>query len=159
MGRYLCISITFLDPLFHGKGNDETPEWPPSPMRLFQALLAGSRTGCRNREWSDAKAGAFRWLEQRKPPLIVAPTAHPAPAARTLFVPNNDSDKKFDHQDRLTSKVVQPHRLIGSDQLHYLWTVEESDWASAQPHAELLCREARNLLDRKSVRVWIECRS
>ncbi|MER3462825.1 MAG: type I-U CRISPR-associated protein Cas5/Cas6, partial [Armatimonadota bacterium] len=45
MTRHLCISVTPLDDLFHGKGDDDEPEWPPSPMRLFQALVAGSRTG------------------------------------------------------------------------------------------------------------------
>jgi CRISPR-associated protein Csb2 len=145
MKRYLCISVTLLDPLFHGKGDRDEPEWPPSPMRLFQTLLAGSRTSCRNREWSDAKADAFRWLEKRKPPLILAPAARRAPAY-TLFVPNNDSDKKFDRQDRLTGKVVEPHRLMDGNQVHYLWTIEEDDWTSIQPHADLLCRETRHLL-------------
>lgn len=145
MHRYLCISVTLLDPLFHGKGDRDEPEWPPSPMRLFQALLAGSRAGCRNLEWSEAKAAAFRWLEQRRPPLIIAPAARRT-TTHTLFVPNNDSDKKFDRQDRLTSKIVQPHRMMDGDQVNYLWTIEESDWASVQPHAELLCREARHLM-------------
>jgi len=88
--KYLCISITFLDPLFHGQGDGYEPEWPPSPMRLFQALLAGARTGCRERAWSDAKAEAFRWLEKRDPPEIITPRVHRAPAY-TLYVPNNDS--------------------------------------------------------------------
>lgn len=131
--------------MFHGKGDNDEPEWPPSPLRFFQALLAGSRTGCRNREWSDAKADAFRWLEQRKPPLILAPATHQA-SVYTLFVPNNDSDKKFDRQERLTSKIVQPHHLMNGDRLHYLWAIEESDWPSVQRHAELLCCETHHLM-------------
>ncbi len=151
MIRYLCISVTFLDVLFHGKRDAGEPEWPPSPMRLFQALLAGSRTGWRNREWSDAKAEAFRWLERRDPPHIVAPEARPA-AAYTLFVPNNDGDRKWDRQDRLTSKIARPHRLICPDEtdqsqsLHYLWAIPEEAWPTARPHAQLLCREARHLM-------------
>ena len=151
MVNHLSISVTFLDPLFHGKGDHE-PEWPPSPMRLFQALLAGSRTGWRERSWSDAKADAFRWLERRAPPQIVAPEARPA-AAYTLFVPNNDGDRKFDRQDRLTSKIARPHRLVSRDdeaeqrqRLHYLWSIPEEEWVTARPHAELLCWEARHLL-------------
>lgn len=144
MTRHLCISVTLLDSLFHGKGDGDEPEWPPSPMRLFQALLAGSRAGCRNRDWSDAKRNAFRWLE-RQPPIIIAPTARCAPA-HTLFVPNNDSDKAFDRQERLTGKIVHPHRLVGGDTMHYLWSIEENEWPSAQSHVELLCREARHLL-------------
>ncbi len=43
MTSYLCISVTFLDPLYHGRLNgDRTAEWPPSPLRLYQALLAGA---------------------------------------------------------------------------------------------------------------------
>jgi len=151
MTHHLCVSVTFLDPLFHGAGDNDA-EWPPSPMRLFQALLAGSRSGCRERAWSDAKADAFRWLERRDPPQIVAPEARPA-AAYTLFVPNNDSDKEPDRQDRLTSKVVRPHWIACREDetdrrqaLHYLWPIPEEEGIAARPHAELLCREARHLL-------------
>ena len=84
MMRYLSMSVTFLDPLFHGRGDGDVPEWPPSPMRLFQAMLAASRVGCHNREWSDKHAAAFRWLERRKPPDIVAPRARLAPGVNTV---------------------------------------------------------------------------
>jgi CRISPR-associated protein Csb2 len=152
MAHHLCISATLLDPLFHGKRDRDEPEWPPSPMRLFQALLAGARTGCRNSAWSEAKAEAFRWLERRDPPQIVAPEARLA-AAYTFFVPNNDGDKRFDRQDRLTSKVARPHRLVCRDEetdprpaVHYLWPIPEEEWTTARPHVELLGREARHLL-------------
>ncbi len=145
MSGYLCISVTFLDPLFHGKGDGNEPEWPPSPMRIFQALLAGSRTGCRNIEWSAVKSNAFRWLERRKAPVIITPCTRLAPASR-LFVPNNDSDKAFDRQDRLTTKSIRPHRLLDGDTLHYLWQIDESDEGPTKACAELLCREAKHLL-------------
>lgn len=145
MTRYLCMSVMLLDPLFHGKGDGDEPEWPPSPMRLYQALLAGCRTGCRNREWSIAKTEAFRWLELRQPPEIVAPAVHRG-KAHTLFVPNNDGDRAFDRQDRLTGKEVRPHHLLNGDTLHYVWPIEENEWASARPHVESLCRDARHLL-------------
>lgn len=146
MTRHLCISVTLLDPLFHGKGDSDEPEWPPSPMRLFQALVAGSRSGCRNAEWSETKAEAYRWLERRNPPLIVGPPARPA-AAYTLFVPNNDADKKFERQERLTDKSVRPHRMVndGPKSLHYAWAIAEDEWFESRSHAELLCGEARHL--------------
>lgn len=154
--RFLCISVTFLDPLFHGKKDEDTPEWPPSPMRLFQALIAGSRAGCRNSRWSsdnqDPFRAAFCWLEQCEPPQILAPEVS-STVGYTLFVPNNDSDKKFDRQDRLTSKVARPHRIsIGShirdlrQRLYYLWSIAEDQWPTARKHAELICHEARHLL-------------
>jgi len=144
--RYLCISVTLLDPLFHGKGDDDAPEWPPSPMRLFQALVAGSHAACRNADWSEANAEAYRWLEQRKPPIIIGPFARPA-AAYTLFVPNNDADKKFERQERLTEKTVRPHCIVkgGRKALHYVWAIAEDEWVQAQSHVELLCAEARHL--------------
>lgn len=151
MTRYLCISVTFLDPLFHGKGDDDAPEWPPSPMRLFQALVAGSRTGCRNWEWSKAVREAFCWLERCDPPLIVGPGARRA-TAYTLFVPNNDADRKFERQDRLTSKVVWPHWIVNSASeaplggtLHYLWAIQDNEWIEARAHVDILLHAARYL--------------
>ena len=148
MTRYLCISVTFLDPLFHGKCDHDEPEWPPSPLRLFQALLKGARTGCRNLRWSPAKADAFRALEHCAPPLIVAPDALRF-ESYTLFVPNNDSDKEFNRQNRLTSKVSHPYRLsekVEDRRIHYLWHIGTQKGSLAVGHAELLCDEARNLL-------------
>lgn len=146
MTRHLCISVTFLDPLFHGKGDRDAPEWPPSPMRLFQALVAGSHSGCRNADWSETKAEAYHWLERRNPPIIVGPAARPA-AAYTVFVPNNDADKKFERQDRLTDKAVRPHRMVndGAVSLHYAWAIAEDEWIESRLHAELVCGEARHL--------------
>lgn len=151
MSVHLCISVTLLDDLFHGCRDGDEPEWPPSPMRLFQALLAGSRLACRNGEWNGEKAEAFRWLERQEPPTIITPEAQPA-SAYTLFVPNNDADAagKFDRQSRLTSKIVQPQRVVGVDctdirlpTLYYLWKVDNSEEVSR--HCAVLCQEARRL--------------
>jgi len=142
MNHYLCISVTFLDPLFHG-ASDEAPEWPPSPMRFFQALIAGSRTGCRGADWNEAREEALGWLGGLRPPLIIAPAACRS-LRSTLFVPNNDSDKSPDRQERLTGKEVWPHRLLGGDIVHFVWPLD-TDVAS-KARAEIICREARNLL-------------
>jgi CRISPR-associated protein Csb2 len=37
--QYFCISVHFLDGLFHGQTGQDRGEWPPSPLRLFQSLL------------------------------------------------------------------------------------------------------------------------
>ncbi len=144
MPGYLCITITLLDPLFHGQG-DHDPEWPPSPLRLFQALLAGAHAGCRGARWSEERAAAFRWLERQPPPLIVAPCARPASRC-TYFVPNNDSDKIQERQDRLTSKVAQPHRLVDGQTVNYLWALDPENASDATPTAGILLSEARGLL-------------
>lgn len=145
MSRYLCVSVTFLDPAFHGLKDADQPEWPPSPHRLFQALLAGSHAGCRSVEWSDEKAGAFRWLEERAAPLIIAPDIHRS-GGYTLFVPNNDGDKEPDRQDRLSPKIVKPQRMRGGEAVHYLWAIGEDEWNRSASAVEILTREARHLL-------------
>lgn len=142
MSHHLCISVTFLDPLFHGTGND-APEWPPSPMRLFQALLAGSRTGCRELCWDEHRADAFRWLGGLEAPLIIAPTAIRS-VCYMLFVPNNDSDEKPERHERLTGKAVWPHRLLDGNMVHFVWQLKNDSESKAK--AEILCRESRNLL-------------
>ncbi|MGH9969294.1 MAG: type I-G CRISPR-associated protein Csb2 [Pyrinomonadaceae bacterium] len=145
MTHYLCISLTFLGDLFHGKGDREEPEWPPSPWRLFQSLLAGSLAGCRKNGWPDARADAFRWLEQRNPPLILAPEARRA-LAYEFYVPKNESDKAPRREDRLDTKVARPHRLMNGNTVRYLWAIDEQEWPSAQRDVELLASEARRLL-------------
>ncbi|OFW05209.1 MAG: type I-U CRISPR-associated protein Cas5/Cas6 [Acidobacteria bacterium RIFCSPLOWO2_02_FULL_68_18] len=125
-------------------------------MRLFQALVAGSRAGWRNGRWTGKDGNelrtAFEWLERREAPEIVAPEAHKG-AAYKFFVPNNDSDQKFERQDRLTEKIVRPHRLATSVNdadrphiIHYVWSIGDLEWSSSRPHAEVLCREARHLM-------------
>ena len=42
MPDYLCISIRFLGGAFHGRADHGEPEWPPSPLRLYQAIVAAS---------------------------------------------------------------------------------------------------------------------
>ena len=155
MPRFLCISVTFLDTFFHGQGDGGNPEWPPSPMRLFQAMLAGSRMGVRKLRWVRDDWGglreAFLWLERQSAPEIIAPQASLA-SAYTLFVPNNDSDAALDRQDRLTAKFVRPQRLVPSNEpdglqtLHYLWDIPEVEWGASRRLAEVLVQESRHLM-------------
>jgi CRISPR-associated protein Csb2 len=84
-------------------------------------------------------------LEQRDAPLIITPDARPT-ATYMLYVPNNDSDKEFDRQDRLTSKIARPYRLMNGWTLHYLWRIDEGEWSSARSYVELLAHESRHLL-------------
>jgi CRISPR-associated protein Csb2 len=66
-------------------------------------------------------------------------------SAYTFFVANNGSDKKLNRQERLTSKVANPHRLLGHQTLHYLWTMDDTD-ESSKKCAEMMSNEARNLV-------------
>src|ERR1700730_13175967 len=39
---HFCLSVTFHDCRFHGRRDNGEPEWPPSPLRLFQSLVAAA---------------------------------------------------------------------------------------------------------------------
>src|SRR5262249_27496462 len=85
------LSVSFLDPAFHGRRDGGAPEWPPSPLRLFQALIAASAARWGERHHVAYARPALRWLEELPPPVIVAPpsvtgAAYPPP------VPNNAMD-------------------------------------------------------------------
>ena len=143
VGRYALISVTFLDPIFHGRADGDEPEWPPSPLRLFQALIAGAATASRSSGGiADADIAAFRWLEQQGPPLIVAPAGRRGQAYR-LSVPNNAMDVVAAAWSRgnetgrgdaspathRSMKMVTPIHLDGADTVHYAWPVPEGSAA------------------------------
>ncbi len=90
MARCLLIAVSFHDGRYHGEGDgfDDAKGWPPSPARLFQAMVAAAARGDMI-EQEDKKA--LRWLEGRPAPRIAAPPMHRGRAIK-LFVPNNDLD-------------------------------------------------------------------
>ena len=64
----LLISVRFHDGRYHGGG-----EWPPSPARLFQALVAGAARG---ENLCEHAVEAFEWLESLDAPVIAAPPTY-----------------------------------------------------------------------------------
>jgi CRISPR-associated protein Csb2 len=129
MARTICISATFLTGRYHGK------EWPPSPARLVQALVAGVKTGGYRRLWPEAEV-ALRWLERRPAPVILALPEVKLQRYR-LAVPNNDMDavarewaagKPADATKLRTMKDVAP-RLAGGNGPHvrYLWSLDSEE--------------------------------
>ena len=72
MSFHFCLTVRFLDSCFHGRG-DGGVEWPPSPMRAFQALIAAAARLGRGEPGESVVAG-LHWLESLEaPPMIVAP--------------------------------------------------------------------------------------
>ena len=77
-----------------------------------------------------APAGiALAWLQRHtrdRPPIIIAPKSKTGQAI-TRFVPNNDGDKKFDRQERLTGKPTIPTLFILEEdqkpEVHYVWDI------------------------------------
>lgn len=135
---HLLITIHWLDDRYHGLLDREgPPEWPPSPYRLFQALVAGV---ARRGELEAEPGGTLEWLERLSPPMIIAPRSCPGQVV-THFVPNNDGDKKPDRQNRLTGKTFRPTIMLDPPDIHYLWEIP-SDQVS---EAKAVCKAARYL--------------
>src|SRR5215469_12806511 len=91
MPSFLCISVRFLQDAFHGRRDSGEPEWPPSPNRLFQALVRTAATHWNDVEFSDRAIPALEWLEGQPAPDVVAPSTVSGAPYR-LSVPNNAMD-------------------------------------------------------------------
>lgn len=129
----LLITIRFLDDRYHGRSDGGEPEWPPSPFRVFQAMLAGAKA-----RWSDARADAFRWLEALPVPVIHAPHGR-LPAGVLTYVPNNNTD---DGEIRRTPKMIRPRVLDPSrHHVEYAWTLTDD----SRHHAEVIADCARHI--------------
>ena len=154
MPTHFCLSIRFLDPTFHGRGDGNRPEWPPSPLRVFQSLVMAA---ARRRGTSDFDA--LRWLEKQSAPILVAPVAIPAEASYRLSVPNNAMDivarawvrgndsntGDANPATHRTMKSIRPMLMMDGDEVHYLWPLTEPTDEKAQGHLETLCEVARSV--------------
>jgi CRISPR-associated protein Csb2 len=156
MPAYLDIAVTFLDPAFHGRADGGDPEWPPSPLRLFQALLAAAATRWRGDQFNDYSVPAFKWLQEQMPPLIVAPEPHTGNPIR-IAVPNNDLDTiasawakgkepKKQPSELKTLKTVRPTRLQGLEAVHYLWELPDPIPSEVRGFVDTLAATARSLV-------------
>src|SRR5262245_16020747 len=127
----LVVSVRFHEGRYHGK-----PEWPPSPGRLFQALLAAAAQGD---VLVEEDRSALAWLESLEPPIIAAPPARRGQGFRN-FVPNNDLDAVGGDPTRIgeirTPKLTQPILIPVDTPLLYFWWFEAGPKSS--PHAQRL---------------------
>ncbi len=136
MTRHLVLSFRFLSPWFHGRGDEGAAEWPPSPLRAFQAVVvAAARAGT-----LETARDALTWLERRGPPVIFAPEATDSTTGYRLSVPHNAMDlvgRQWSRGDEgsaaehRTMKNVRPLRLPGEAAVHYAWPIDGD--ASAAP--------------------------
>jgi CRISPR-associated protein Csb2 len=135
MSRSLCFTVRFLQgppATFHGRGERGQPEWPPSPLRLFQALVAAAAGRAVERNVSATDREALGWLESREPPEIHACRAVPATSKTRFYVPDNSSElvvPKWRSGDagamvKRTEKDIQPMRLSG-DTVRYVYVLDE----------------------------------
>ena len=142
MHRSLLMTVRFHDGRYHGQddGFDDAGGWPPSPARLFQALVAGVAKGARlDRE----DIAALRWLERLDPPRIAAPTVRRGRSVK-LFVPNNDLDSKGGDPAKVDKIRVDKHwRYCFFDASQPALFVWDFDAEGAEP--ERICRIAEKL--------------
>lgn len=114
----LLIMVRLLDGRFHGM-----PEWPPSPFRLYQALVAAALVG-KGDAHAELVRPTFEWLGSLAPPLIGTPCHTPGRRV-TVYVPNNDLDR-VGGDPRLIGKIRAPKevwpRLLPRDAIFaYVW--------------------------------------
>jgi CRISPR-associated protein Csb2 len=118
MPRALLITVNLHADRYHGAG-----DWPPSPGRLFQALVAGAGPA---QALPAPAAAALQWLERQPPPLLAAPRATRGQAV-LLYVPNNDLDAKGGDPAEVSNlrvgKEVQPWLLPAGAALTYAWPI------------------------------------
>ena len=126
----LAIAVEFLHGTFRGDpdgtantGQSRRGEWPPSPARLFAALVAadGTRDRCRVTDGSE-----LAWLEQLPPPKIHADTrCHPQRLNTRFVVKHSGSPAKSAHQEYV-GRVGTPTRpgwrvAVSDPRVVYLW--------------------------------------
>ena len=154
MPSHFCLSIRFLDTAFHGRRDGNQPEWPPSPLRAFQALVMAS---ARRRGTEDF--AALRWLERQSAPILIAPTAVAAEVSYRLSVPNNAMDivakawvrgndsnsGDANPATHRTMKSIRPMLIMDGDVVHYLWPLAEPTCEETHAHLETLCDVARSV--------------
>ena len=154
MENAFLVAVRFHEGRYHGAGG-----WPPSPARLYQALMAGTATGAKV---PDAAGAALEWLERLPPPVIAAPRGVPGQGF-TGFVPNNDLDAALSAKqgsrmdDAIASvrigKTIKPILFDAAAPVLYWWSFcGDAAWAAT------LCEVAGHLyqLGRGVDMAWAE---
>lgn len=164
MPSYFGVTVTLLHGTFHGLGDFGLPEWPPSPMRLFQALVAAAaRSG--HGELEEGSKRALRWLENQREPVIVAPraaseTADGKPYGYRLAVPDNQMDvvarswirardddaRAADPSSHRSLKGVRTTYCLGGADITYLWELHEPLSEEDRIQVETLGRLAHSIV-------------
>jgi len=124
----LVIAVSSHEGRFHGLDSEGRAEWPPSPARLFQALVAAA---CKGAVLAEVDNDALEWLEGLAPPVIAAPASHPGQTF-SHFMPNNDLDAKGGDPRRIgevrsATKHYRPRIFDPQTPILYIWSFESND--------------------------------
>lgn len=140
----LHIKLTFATRRYHGRRSEEESEleFPPSPARLFQALIAGSHCGAYGILHTVKRDRALQWLESLEPPVIEAPAVCQTGAGITNYVPNNDDGSKENRLEHIrTAKSFLAKVLPPNATLRYYWNFQATP--EAKEHAAVICAMAK----------------
>lgn len=143
----LLLSVRFYDGRYHGLDTSGRPEWPPSPARLFQALVSGAAQGhglCKK------DTDALHWLEKLSEASAAIVAAPPVRNTRGFinYVPNNnDMVVKGSVLQRIgkanADKLIKPLLFDASVPLLYAWQFEPGEEHEKQ--AKTICAMAERL--------------
>ena len=151
MSTVLCLTLRFLDPVpqFHGRGDDGDPEWPPSPLRFFQAIVSAAASRWRDDQFRDYALPALKWLEKIQPSVVTPHVAAESFGYR-MYVPNNSGDlmtAAWARGDTETSmakfrveKDVRPTNLR-DEAIRFLFPLPDGNC----PHLDILQTAARSV--------------
>ncbi len=138
MSRTLLITVRLHEGRYHGMG-----DVPPSPARLFQALVAGVGLGG---ALGPEVVTALEWLEKRDPPVIASPLMTDGQTVKN-YVPNNDLDAAGGDPRRIgeirTQKIIRPRVFDTDTPFMYAWAFDNDDESNLQAHA--ICAFAEQL--------------
>lgn len=129
MSHALVIRVHFHDGRYHGVG-----DWPPSPARLLQALVAAAGLNGH----LAASRNSLKWFESLpSAPIIGAPNARRGQRVM-LYMPNNDLDAVQGNPRRVAEirtakKFFSPWLFDASAPFLYMWEdVADADERHAQ---------------------------
>jgi CRISPR-associated protein Csb2 len=149
MSAYFCLAFRFLDPAFHGQGDGRRREWPPSPLRAFQSLVAAAARQHRGTLGGGVRA-ALEWLESQPSPAVISPEGVEG-SGYCLSVPNNAMDivarawcrgnysnsGDASPATHRTMKVVHP-TLLSEGAVTFVWPLPDPPTDEIREHTQVL---------------------
>lgn len=147
----LCVSVRFLTSSYHGRGDGSEPEWPPSPLRLYQALVSAAAGRWNERGRIEKARASLLWIEKQTAPRIVAAKVFKGTNYRS-YVPDNIGDNAAgswsrgnpDAMIKRTEKDIQPLRLFSGNAVHYVWSMKGNE-PELEPCKEMLIETVRSI--------------